>query len=159
MNGQAHGEARTDEPRIRTRAQGSLWLGVAAVLLFLAVALAYAWLTVFSRPMSPDEGYLMITVQGFLEGAPLYDSVFTQYGPFYYFYEWLVHAVVSVPLTHDATRMLGIAHWLATAVVLGCAARAMIGPRMAYSPTAATQDGSASSPPSEGGEGRGEEAS
>src|SRR6185503_1093919 len=61
------------------------------------------------------------------QGEPLYDSVFTQYGPLYYFYEWLVRSVLTVPLTHDATRMLGIVHWLVAAAVLGCAARSMTG--------------------------------
>jgi hypothetical protein len=125
MSEQAQGESLTDVLKNRTPARGPLWLVGAAGLLFLAVALIYAWFTVFSRPMSRDEGYLMITVQSFLEGEPLYDSVFTQYGPVYYFYEWLVRVVLSVPLTHDATRMLGIVHWLATAVVLGWAARVM----------------------------------
>ena len=125
MSKQAQGEGLTDVPKSRTPARAPLWLAGAAGLLFLGVALAYAWLTVFSRPMSPDEGYLMITIQSFLEGAPLYDSVFTQYGPVYYFYEWLVRVVLSVPLTHDATRMLGIVHWLATAVVMGWVAKVM----------------------------------
>jgi hypothetical protein len=127
MNAQAQGEGLTVVLKGRTPVRGSIWFAGTAGILFLGVALAYAWLTVFSRPMSPDEGYLMITIQSFLEGEPLYDSVFTQYGPAYYLYEWLVRAVVSVPLTHDATRMLGIVHWLTTAVVLGCAARAMTG--------------------------------
>src|SRR6185503_16282260 len=117
---EAQGEGATDSLKGRPPSRGPLWLAGTAGLLFLVVALAYAWFTAFSRPMSPDEGYLMITVQSFLAGEPLYDSVFTQYGPFYYLYEWLVHAGLSVPLTHDTTRMLGILHWLAAAVVLGC---------------------------------------
>jgi|GEM_PF-4557197 len=127
MNAQAHGNARTDELKSRTPIRGSWWLWAAAGLLFFGVAIAYAWFTIFSRPMSPDEGYLMITIQSFLQGEPLYDSVFTQYGPLYYFYEWLVRSVLTVPLTHDATRMLGIVHWLVAAAVLGCAARSMTG--------------------------------
>jgi len=71
--------------------------------------------------MSPDEGYLMITLRSFLEGNPLYDSVFTHYGPFYYAYEWFLHSLLSVPLTHDATRMICIFHWLGAATLLGWA--------------------------------------
>jgi hypothetical protein len=127
MSAPVQGEEETVALISTKTPRGTIWLAGAAGLLFLGVAAAYAWFTVFSRPMSPDEGYLMITVQSFLEGAPLYDSVFTQYGPAYYFYEWVVRMVLSVPLTHDATRMLAIVHWLATALVLGCAARAMTG--------------------------------
>ncbi len=96
-------------------------VGVAAFCLFVA-AIVYAYFFIFSRSMSLDEGYLMITVQGFNSGHALYDSVFTQYGPLYYFYEWFLHAMLSVPLTHDATRFLSILHWLLAAVVLGFAA-------------------------------------
>ena len=95
------------------------WLvGVAAVLL-LGVAAVYAYYIMFSRPLSLDEGYLMITVRSFNEGQPLYDSVFTQYGPLYYFYEYILHGWLAVPLTQDATRLVGIVHWLAAAALLG----------------------------------------
>jgi hypothetical protein len=78
----------------------------------LIIAAAYAFYFVFSRSMSLDEGYLMITVQGFNNGHALYDDVFTQYGPFYYFYKWLLHSILRIPLTHDATRLLCGIHWL-----------------------------------------------
>src|SRR6266853_1615312 len=98
------------------------WIFGAAALLFFVIALACCWYTVFSRSMSPDEGYLMITVRSFIEGNALYDTVFTHYGPFYYAYEWVVPSLFSVPLTHDATRMLCILHWLTAAVLLAVAA-------------------------------------
>lgn len=106
--------ATTRETVLRSR-----WLAAGAGVLFLGVALAYAWLIVFSRSMSPDEGYLMITIQSFLEGQPLYDSVFTHYGPFYFFYQWIIHVPAAVPLTHDATRILCVIHWLTASAILG----------------------------------------
>lgn len=90
-------------------------------LLFLLVAAATAYYIIFSLKLADDEGYLMISIRGFLEGHPLFDSVFTQYGPFYYFYEWLLRGLLAIPLTHDATRLLCIVHWLAAAAVLGWA--------------------------------------
>jgi len=69
----------------------------------------------------------MITVQSFLERQPLYDVVFTQYGPVYYVYEWFLHRVLSIPLTHDATRWLCIVHWLGAAALLGVVGRMMTG--------------------------------
>ena len=72
----------------------------------------------------------MITVRGYLEGHPLYDSVFTAYGPFYYLYEWMVHTVAFLPLTHDLTRILCIIHWLAASAIL-----ALAGGVMTRSPT------------------------
>jgi hypothetical protein len=97
------------------------WLMALAVFLCLGIAIAYAFYTVFSRPISLDEGYLMITVRGFLDGHALYDVLFTQYGPFYYAYEWILRALFHVPLTHDATRWLCMFHWIAAAIVLGLA--------------------------------------
>ena len=59
-----------------------------------------------------DEGFLMISIKKFLDGLPLYEQVYTQYGPFYYTVFWLVHAVFDAPLTHNATRAINIAFWM-----------------------------------------------
>ena len=99
------------------------WLLLATGAALLMAGTIYACFTVFSRSMSPDEGYLMITVQSFLAGHGLYDTVFTQYGPFYYACEWLLHAVLRVPLTHDATRLACVFHWMLAAALLGLAVR------------------------------------
>ena len=94
--------------------------------LALAAAGVHAYVSVMSGIFSLDEGYLMITVQSSVEGNSLYDVVYTQYGPFYYLYEWLVHAVLRVPITHDATRLLTVAHWLITAGCMGFASARML---------------------------------
>jgi hypothetical protein len=95
---------------------------ISLLLVAFAIALIYAGFFVFSRSMSLDEGYLMITVQGFNGGHALYDDLYTQYGPFYYFYEWLLRSVLHVPLTHDATRFICMAHWLFASALLGVTA-------------------------------------
>lgn len=95
---------------------------------FLAVAACFAYFLVFSRFMPyDDEGYLMISVRSFLEGHPLYDVVFTQYGPFYYLYQWLFHRATSLPVTHDVTRLLTVFHWLVAASLLGVATGRLTG--------------------------------
>jgi len=48
-----------------------------------------------------DEGYMMRTVQGTLDGQPLYDEVVSPYGPVYYLYEWFVHRPCGLPVTND----------------------------------------------------------
>ncbi len=92
----------------------------------LAIAGLYAFGSIFSD-FAPydDEGYLMLCWKQFFEGRTLYDQIFTPYGPAYYFYEWLLHRLAGVPLTHDTTRILCIAHWLTAAAILGFAARAL----------------------------------
>ena len=98
------------------------WLLVFGALVFVAIAAVYAFSLTFSQ-FAPydDQGLLMISVRGYLEGHPLYDGIFSLYGPVYYFYAWFVHGLISVPLTHDATRALCVLHWLAAALVLAVA--------------------------------------
>jgi hypothetical protein len=60
-----------------------------------------------------DEGYLLVTVQQYLQGLPLYDDVYTQYGPVYYMWQWVLHRLLQIPLTHDATRVITLVVWLA----------------------------------------------
>ena len=102
-------------------ARSAPWLFGITALLFLAVAAAYAYFIIFSQKVGDDEGYLRVTLQSFFSGNPLYDSVFTQYGPFYYLYEWLLHTLFFLPITHDVTRLLCVIHWLIAALVLGAA--------------------------------------
>jgi hypothetical protein len=98
-----------------------LALGVAA-LLFLAVAAVYAYSTAFSYFSAyDDEGYAMLTVRGFLEGHHLYSEVFTYYGPFFYLYEWVIHSVLAIPLTHDATTALCVLNWLIASCIFAVA--------------------------------------
>lgn len=100
----------------------SSWIIASAALGFLAVALVYAFCVTFSKfPFYDDEGFLMMCVQGYLEGHALFDSVGTSYGPVYYFYQWLVHGLALVPLTHDATGIFCVIHWLLAAVILAVA--------------------------------------
>jgi hypothetical protein len=66
-----------------------------------------------------DEGYLLITVKQFLEGRALYDDVYTQYGPAYYLWQQLLHGIVGMPLTHDATRIVTLGVWLFCSVLAG----------------------------------------
>ncbi len=95
-------------------------------ILFLPIAVIYMGGVAFSRPIGQDdEGYLMVTVQGFLQGHVLYDSIFTQYGPLYYQYQWLVHTLLNLPVTHDLTRLFCVLHWLLAAIVLGIAGGVM----------------------------------
>jgi hypothetical protein len=66
-----------------------------------------------------DEGYLLVTVQQFLRGLPLYDQVYTQYGPAYYLWQQVLHTLLGIPVTHDATRVVTLVVWLTCAVLVG----------------------------------------
>jgi hypothetical protein len=103
-----------------------LWLLWLAAAIFLSIAGIYAYTTSFTL-FSPydDEGFMMISVQGFMHGHALYDQVLTPYGPFYYLYHWFLHAVAMLPITHDVTRAICIFHWLLASCLLALAGARM----------------------------------
>lgn len=86
----------------------------------VVAATTYAYVQMFTRFSDfDDEGYVMASVKNFLDGMPLYDAVFTQYGPFYYLVRKVLFATARVPVTHDVTRLIGIVHWIAMAGLCG----------------------------------------
>jgi hypothetical protein len=50
-----------------------------------------------------DEGYILVSVREFLLGRPLYDEVFSQYGPSYFAYKHVLSLFHGLP-TQDLTR-------------------------------------------------------
>jgi hypothetical protein len=100
----------------RQTAMGA-WLSAGGLLI------ALAWIgsrLVFAQFQNyDDEGYLLITVKQFVQGLPLYDSIYTQYGPAYYLWQQLLHGVLGIPLTHDATRMVTVALWIVSSGIIG----------------------------------------
>ena len=97
--------------------RATLWLSTAILLC------ALAWLghrLVFAQFQDyDDEGYLLLTVQQFLQGLALYDEVYTQYGPAYYLWQHVLHTVMGIPVTHDATRVVTILVWLVSSALVG----------------------------------------
>lgn len=82
-------------------------------LALLAILSRFAFFRMFSQ-FAPydDEGYVAQTIRSYIAGAPLYNAVFSQYGPAFYLYGWLLHGLLRVPLTDDAVRFVTIGWWL-----------------------------------------------
>ena len=59
-----------------------------------------------------DEGYVLLTLQTYLAGQPLYDKTYSQYGPAFYIVESGLRGLTGLPLTHDATRLKSLVLWL-----------------------------------------------
>jgi hypothetical protein len=88
------------------------------VLTALAGATAYlTMMTGFER--YDDEGALMITVKQYFAGMRIYDQVFSNYGPVYYFYQWVLHRATATPVSHDVVRIGALLPWLAVALIGG----------------------------------------
>ena len=121
-SGKEAGDADRPGERRNPPLRLSQWILVLGTLLFLTVGAMYAFTTTFGKFRTyDDEGYFMISMQGYLGGNPLYDRVSTVYGPVYYFYEWVLHRVAAIPLTSDATAGLCVVHWIGAAAILALA--------------------------------------
>jgi hypothetical protein len=62
-----------------------------------------------------DEGYVMISVRSFLEGKPLYDATYTQYGPAQFAIVGGLHWLFDLPISHDITRLKTLVVWMTAA--------------------------------------------
>lgn len=95
-------------------------LAATAIGVLLLAASRYAYYRIFGQFAEyDDEGYVMQTVRSYLSGAPLYDEVYSQYGPAFYVWQWIVHGLLRAPLDHDTVRLFTIAYWLAAAGLSG----------------------------------------
>ena len=56
-----------------------------------------------------DEGYVLVGLRQFIHGLPLYDGIFTQYGPFHFVLRALFHLITFSGVTHDTTRLITLA--------------------------------------------------
>lgn len=83
----------------------------------LTVALGFAgYQQIFSTFAEyDDEGYVMLSLASFLEGNPLYDQTYTQYGPAFFVLQAGWHKLTGLPITHDITRFKTLGVWLCAA--------------------------------------------
>lgn len=80
-------------------------------LSMLVLIASEAFFRLFSQFASYDDmGYVMMSLQLYREGQPLYEQVFSQYGPFYYSSRDLFYG--GVPISHDLTGFITILHSL-----------------------------------------------
>jgi hypothetical protein len=65
--------------------------------------------------LADDEGQMAMTVRNFLSGQPLYGvhGTGTIYGPYYYLYEWVAHALMGVQISTESARLVSLAFWIA----------------------------------------------
>jgi hypothetical protein len=88
-----------------------------------AVLVATAYLLVNTTFMLyDDEGFVLISLRNYLAGHPLYDEVFSQYGPWPYVYHQFVTMVLHAPMTHMLGRGLTIFHWVTASLLCGATA-------------------------------------
>jgi hypothetical protein len=88
------------------------------VFVFLCSTITAYYKAFVSLAPYDDEGTMMWGIKRFFEGGVLYDQVASIYGPVYYFYQWCAHVLTGTPLSHHSVRLVSIAFWVATALIV-----------------------------------------
>ena len=92
-------------PPFPSATKTALWF--AFLTLPAAVAAYYRIFSGFAE--WDDEGTLMMTVRQYLNGARLYEEIYSGYGPVYYFYNALLRSVTGIAVNHNAVRITSAA--------------------------------------------------
>ncbi len=69
-----------------------------------------------------DEGYVLISLKGFVSGGHLYDRVYSTYGPFLYEAWGGLFSLLGIGVTNDAARFATLVVWLVTTLLVGLVA-------------------------------------
>lgn len=89
---------------------------VTAILLYSLIAMAaavaayYALFVQFGS--GDDEGTLLVSLQAFTAGEPLYRDAYSPYGPFYYEVFGGLFKLTGIGITNDASRLLVTGIWV-----------------------------------------------
>ena len=111
------------------RPQLPRWLPASAVYALLVVlCLLAAYWAMFSQ-FAPydDEGFFDYSLKLFVAGHPLYNSVFSEYGPFYYELFGGLFALIGHGVTTDAGRLIQLLLWVGASLSLGLASHRLTG--------------------------------
>lgn len=105
------------------------WLTPALVYAALIVlcALAGYWLMFSQFAVYDDEGFFDYSLRLFLAGHPLYSSVSSTYGPFYYLVFGGLFSVLGHGVTTDSGRLVQLTIWIVTTLGLGVTAHRLTG--------------------------------
>jgi hypothetical protein len=83
----------------------------------LLLACTYGFVLLRSKRASyDDEGFMMMTLRQYIGGAPLYDRMYTEYGPFYYVFHSSLFALAGWSVDHDHIRAITLLFWVLVAI-------------------------------------------
>jgi len=84
----------------------------------MALASAGYWMLFSNFATHDDEGYILISARQYLAHGKLYEGVYSQYGPAFYWLTDLLQRVTG-PADHTLARFLTLGLWLGSAVCSG----------------------------------------
>ena len=88
------------------------WLPL--VLLAAVIGLAASSLLFSTFMIYDDEGYVLLSLKTFTEGGGLYERVYSQYGPFFFLFNQILH-LAGLQFTNTDGRLLTLVYWLGAA--------------------------------------------
>lgn len=113
--------AKRSRRRLSTfrRPSSSLRRLAAATCVLAGIGVAYYFALVMVRSQYvwyDDEGFMLMTLRQYTGGTPLYDRMYTEYGPFYYVTLDTLFRLIGASIGHDQIRRFTIGAWLITAL-------------------------------------------
>ncbi len=100
---------------------------LAYVIVLVGSAFAAYWAMFSEFAPYDDSGYFIHSIRLFSQGQPLYDRVFTDYGPFSYELWAAVFAIAGHTVSTDSGRLAVVGLWLLTSLVLGISCQRLTG--------------------------------
>jgi hypothetical protein len=107
--------------RLDQKRSVAIWATCWAVLVVTTGVLGFT--TLFSTFASyDDDGYFLITIKGYLDGATLYDQTSAQYGPFYFEFMAGAFKALGLAVSNDNGRLIALGLWFGASLLLATAA-------------------------------------
>jgi hypothetical protein len=104
---------------VRCGLRNNWWKLIAFGLLMVALAVIGYW-RIFTQFMAyDDEGTFLWSLSTYCSEGGLYDRVESWYGPFFFTFNHLLHALAGLNFNHDTGRLLTLFYWCGTVLVCG----------------------------------------
>jgi hypothetical protein len=98
-------------------ARAAVWVSLATTTAFCAYV---GYLQMFRGLTAyDDEGYVLMSLKGYLAHAHLYGTLYSQYGPFYFQFFGTVFRLLGAAPSHDAGRLITWVIWVVVSLLVG----------------------------------------
>ncbi|HWA85418.1 MAG TPA: hypothetical protein VG710_04285 [Opitutus sp.] len=86
------------------------------IILAAGLGLAGFWLLFTGFKTYDDEGYVLVSLANFARSGRLYTDIFSQYGPFFYWWNDALQHLLHFEFTNTTGRIVTLVYWVAAAL-------------------------------------------